>query len=81
VTESFALPPFKEWSNTMQRRRIEHIATFEERLAEEAQRLRLRAQDAGPGAERERLIRRARQTETASHLNKWLSSPGLQSPR
>ena len=30
-----------------------------------------------PGLECERLIRRARQAETASHMNEWLSSPGL----
>jgi hypothetical protein len=27
------------------------------------------------------LIREARQAETASHINEWLSSPGLQAPR
>jgi hypothetical protein len=27
------------------------------------------------------LLRKARQAETAAHLNQWLSSPGLQSPR
>jgi hypothetical protein len=26
------------------------------------------------------LLREARQLETASHLNQWLSSPGLRSP-
>jgi CRP/FNR family transcriptional regulator, cyclic AMP receptor protein len=33
-----------------------------------------------PGLECERLIRRARQAETASHINEWLSSPGLRTP-
>jgi hypothetical protein len=26
------------------------------------------------------LIRRARQAETASHINEWLNSPGLRPP-
>jgi hypothetical protein len=26
-------------------------------------------------------LRRARQAETASHINKWLTSPGLQPPQ
>ena len=26
-------------------------------------------------------VRRARQAETASHINNWLSSPGLQPPK
>jgi hypothetical protein len=33
------------------------------------------------GKEREALMRKARQLETASHINEWLTSPGLQSPR
>jgi hypothetical protein len=32
------------------------------------------------GKEREDLLRKARQLETASHINQWLSSPGLQPP-
>jgi hypothetical protein len=30
--------------------------------------------------ERDRLIRRARLAETASHMSEWLSSKGLQPP-
>jgi hypothetical protein len=52
-----------------------------QRLNEEAQRLRKEARGTQPGVERERLIRKARQAETASHIDKWLSSPGLQAPR
>jgi hypothetical protein len=32
------------------------------------------------GKERDALERRARQLETASQVNQWLSSPGLRSP-
>jgi hypothetical protein len=32
------------------------------------------------GKEREDLLRKARQLDTASHINQWLSSPGLQPP-
>ena len=32
-------------------------------------------------AEREGLLRRARQDEAASHMSEWLNSPGLQPPR
>jgi hypothetical protein len=34
-----------------------------------------------PGAEREKLMRRARQAETTAHMQEWLASPGLQGPR
>jgi hypothetical protein len=57
------------------RRRIEYKPTFEERLIEEAQQFReaAEAQPAGSTA-RELLLRRARQAETASHINGWLRS-------
>jgi hypothetical protein len=61
----------------MLRRRIKHTKSFEERLEEDAIRLRERARTMPPGAERELLLRKARQTETAAHINEWLSSPGL----
>jgi len=62
------------------RRRIKHEKTFQERLAEEAQRFREAAQALPPGTAQELLLRRARQAETASHINDWLQSPGLQPP-
>ena len=67
---------------TKQRRRVKHIATFEERLAEEAVKFR-EAAEAQPGGSlaRELLLRRARQAETASQINSWLRSPGLQPPK
>ena len=65
----------------MKRRRIKHEKTFQERLAEEAQRFREAAQKLPPGSHaQELLLRRARQAETASHMNEWLTSQGLQPP-
>jgi hypothetical protein len=64
-----------------QRNRIKHKATFEERLAEEARRFKEAAEKEVPGSmARQLLLRRARQAETASHMNGWLRSPGLQPP-
>jgi hypothetical protein len=60
----------------MQRRRsVPH--TFEDRIA--AQKAKLEAQVAKlrPG----HLLEKIRQLETASHINEWLTSPGLQPPR
>jgi hypothetical protein len=52
----------------MQRRRFAQIETLETRMAEEeAKRLREEAKPLLPGAAREALLRKARQTETASH--------------
>ena len=63
------------------RRRFKQTTSLEERLAEEAIRLRAKAKSLPPGPERDGLLRKARQDEAASHMSEWLSSPGLQSPR
>ena len=65
----------------MERRRIKHEASFAERLAGQAQRLREQAQTLPPCIERDDLIRRAKQAEAASHINEWLSSPGSVAPK
>lgn len=62
------------------RRRFKQTVPLEERLAEEAQRLRERAKSLPPGPQREDALRRARQAETGSHMSEWLRSPGLQPP-
>ena len=65
-----------------QRKRVKHTATFQERLAQEAMRFKEAAEKQPPGSlARDQLLRRARQAETASHINDWLSSPGLQPPK
>jgi hypothetical protein len=55
--------------------------TFEQRLAQEARRFEEQARALPHGKERERLSRKARQLETASRINDWMSSPGLQPPK
>ena len=65
----------------MERRRVKQIKSLEDRLAEEAKRLREKAQALPPGAARETLLRKARQAETGSHISEWLRSPELQPPK
>jgi hypothetical protein len=65
----------------MQRNRFAQTTTLGHRLAHEAERLRQNARTAPVGKERESLLRKARQLETASHINEWLFSPGLQPPQ
>jgi hypothetical protein len=61
------------------RRRVKHTTTFEERLAEEAQKFKDAAEKEVPGSmARELLLRRARQAETASLMNQRLTSRSLQ---
>jgi hypothetical protein len=63
-----------------ERQRFKPIDPPDIRLSEEAERLRKEARGTPPGVERDRLIRRARLAETASHMSEWLSSKGLQPP-
>jgi hypothetical protein len=65
----------------MERRRFVQTQSLEERLAEEANRLRAEAKLLPPGAVRDELIRRARQCETGSHVSEWLRSPELRPPK
>jgi hypothetical protein len=62
------------------RRRFIHTTTLEERLADEAGQLRDQAKMLPAGAERENLLRKAKQCDTASHITEWLNSPGLRQP-
>ncbi|MGY4428271.1 hypothetical protein ACVWWO_000748 [Bradyrhizobium sp. F1.13.1] len=64
-----------------QRRKVKQTSSLEERLAEEARRLREEAELLPHGPLREAALRRARQAETGSHMTQWLTSPGLQAPR
>jgi hypothetical protein len=65
----------------MQRNRFTQTIALGDRLDDEAERLRQKARTVPVGKERDSLLRRARQLETASHINQWLSSPGLQTPQ
>jgi hypothetical protein len=65
----------------MLRRRFKQNQSLEERLSEEAKRLREEAKLLPPGGLRSEMIRRARQAETGAHISEWLRSPGLQAPR
>jgi hypothetical protein len=65
----------------MQRRRFAQTTTLDERLAQRAEQLRQQAKALPHGPERDELIRKARQADTAAHMDEWLSSAGLQPPK
>jgi hypothetical protein len=54
------------------RRRFRQSSTLEDRLAQEATRLREEAKQTYPGIERDRLLRKARQAETAARI-RWVA--------
>jgi hypothetical protein len=54
--------------------------TFKDRIAAEKARIEKQLAEVPHGAERDALSTKIRQLETASRINEWLASPGLQSP-
>lgn len=59
---------------TQRRRRFKQTDQLEARLADEAIRLREEAKEMKPGAQREEVLRKARQCETGSQMSEWLRS-------
>lgn len=56
-------------------------ASLKERLEQEAHEIREAVKTMRPGPERDELIKKARQNESAIHMEEWLKSPGLQPPK
>jgi len=63
------------------RRRFKQNISLRDRLAAWAMEIRRRAESLPPGAQRDALMKKVRQADTASHLDQWANSPGLQPPR
>jgi hypothetical protein len=86
MSTPIALPPSSDGKEQrmqqrkQQRSRVKHEKTFQELMAEEAQRFKEAAATLPRGTAQELLLKRARQAETASHMSEWLSSRGLQPP-
>ena len=60
--------------------RIRHSLTFEERLAQQAERLCEQARNMPAGRARDEVLTRARQAKTAVGITHWLSAPDHKPP-
>ena len=63
------------------RRRFKQSISFHDRLTTWANQVREQANRLPPGPERDALLKKASQADTASHLDDWANSPGLQAPK
>jgi hypothetical protein len=54
--------------------------TIEQKRHQQSEAAKNEANKLPHGRERDALVRKSRQSETASHINQWLSSPGLKPP-
>jgi hypothetical protein len=59
----------------IRRRRVKHETSFKHRLLKSAQDAREQAARLPAGEARERLLMKARQSETAANIDTWISSP------
>jgi hypothetical protein len=55
--------------------------TIEQKWLQQSEEAKAEAQKLTHGKARDALVRKARQLETASQINQWLSSPGLHPPK
>ena len=66
----------------MQRRRcFKQTTSLKDRLTSFAEENRDKASLMPPGREREELLKKASRADTASHLDDWANSAGLQPPK
>ena len=63
------------------RRRFKHQFSLQDRIVSWAKEVRARAAELPPGPDREMLLKKVRQAETALHLENWTSSTELQPRR
>jgi len=64
-----------------QRRRFKQTKSLQDRLRTFAEDVRTQAAELPPGADKDDLLRKARQADTASRLDEWVNSSGLQTPK
>jgi len=65
----------------IKRNRRKQAVPFDLRLHRAAEEARAAAQQLPQGPQRDNLLKKVRQAETAARINEWLTSPGLQSPK
>jgi hypothetical protein len=65
----------------LRQRRCKQSSIFEYHLGDEAINLRRQAEGMPYGIRRDELLRKASQIDIATHINEWLSSPGLPAPK
>lgn len=61
--------------------RLKPDSSLQARLIAFAKETRAKASLLAPGPEQQEMLTKARQADTAAHLNDWLNSAGLQPPK
>jgi hypothetical protein len=61
----------------LKRRHFKQTTSLKDRLTAFAEEARQKATELPPGPERDEMLKKVRQADTASHLDAWANSPGL----
>ena len=80
MTERLICAPTHNTVSMAMSERVKHGLTFSERLTNEAAWLRREADNKQSGPERDDLITKAGQVETALRIANWVTWPGLKPP-
>jgi len=64
----------------LRRRRLKQTQSLQDRLLTWTEEVREQAAKLPPGPERDALLKKLRQAETAARLEDWANSPGLRPP-
>ena len=64
----------------LKRRRFKQTTSLKERLAAWAKQVHEQAEALPPGPERDDLLKKAHQADTAAHIDDWANSTGLLPP-
>ena len=63
------------------RRRFKQFLSLQDRLSAWAEQVRVQAAGLPPGPERDALLKKARQADTAAHSDDWANPTGLRPPK
>jgi hypothetical protein len=72
-------PPISQRSAMKRRQSTLHL--FADRISDQKKRLEAQLAELQPGPEREQVLSKLRQLDTASDIDEWLSSPGSHAPK
>jgi hypothetical protein len=79
VRPDAAAVPYLIAAPVRQRKSTLHL--FADRISDQKKRLEAQLAELQPGPEREQVLSKLRQLDTASDFDEWLSSPGPRAPK
>lgn len=80
ANQAMGVPDRGKGTYMLGRHHSKQAMPFKDRLTAFAEEARQKATELPPGPERDEMLKKARQADTACHLDAWANSPGLRPP-